>query len=457
MTPRTVGVLVLVTAGCVLSALFSFLVSPAAALVYGFAPPMAVLALWLGWRNPLAIAGLVLLLLPLQPLPTMAMQAAGLWYAKPFSAAKELGLIFAVVALLWRGERPRLLSSDWLLIALVAVAVGCRVFGGVTVGLKDDLEFGLAYAAGRVIQLSFDQQVAWVRRALIMMGALSVLALLEYWYGGIAVRMLLMHWMPADLPSQFTATGYSAYRVAATLNGPVEFGCLCAFMFILVAAYRDALSWKLHLLLVPIGAGLLLSVTRSAWAAALLGLAIVEWKRGKKVRVIGVLAGAALLFLAIAPLLGLGDYLHATRSGEDVSLQGHEESLRTYWNLALERPMGSGPGTVGPRALERSGTAINVESSYLTLGLQYGVLGGLLFVAFCLAAFYLCWTSGAALGGCAAGILGGYLLTMLVLPMHISFPIAAWAWLPVGMAVSARQSGENARSIFPLAHGSANA
>lgn len=392
----------------------------------------AGIALWASWRWPAAVAIAIVVLAPFQPLPTMVAQAAGSIPVLVASAMKELLMAWVVVAAAVR-YRPRLGVPDVLLLLLLGVAVAHRCFGGTWLGIKDDLEFALPFAAGRCLHISEQGRLLWVKLALAAMMAVALLGLLEFVFVPPELRAL---WMALQaVPSQFYASGYEGARIASTLNGPAEFGLLCGFALVLFAAFRDRLSRRWWLVVPLLAAGLALSVTRSAWIGALLGLTVVEAKR-VGYRGAMLLAGCLLAALFAAVLaLGMTPFFRATTSGEETSLQVHRESLSDYSAAVWRHPLGSGPGTVGPRAVERSAAAVNPESSYLGLALGYGWLGGFLFVAFCWTCLRRCWRIRTATNTAASAMLLGYLAAMFVLPLHMSFSLACWAWFAAGMGV----------------------
>jgi O-antigen ligase len=385
------------------------------------------------WRWPAAVVIAILVLVPFQPLPTMMAQAGGITPILLASSMKEVLMAVAVIAAAghWR---KRLSAVDVVLLILVGLALVHRLFGGTWIGIKDDFDFALPFAAGRVIQLSQEGRVLWVKLALASMSVVAILGLLEFHFVPAELRVL---WMGLQqIPTQYHATGYEGGRIGSTLNGPAEFGMMCTFALVLFAAFRDRLARRWWFAVPVLSAGVLLSVTRSAWIAAALGLVAVELRRGHRLRTGVLLAAAMTAALLAAQLLGLSDFLAATSSREDVSLQGHVESLAEYTAAVWEHPLGTGPGTVGPRALERSSTAVNPESSYLAIAVAYGILGGLLFVAFCALGLWYCYRLSSQLSIAALGMLLGYAASMFVLPNYMSFCMGSWVWFAVGMVVS---------------------
>jgi O-antigen ligase len=375
----------------------------------------------------------ILVLTPFQPLPTMIAQAADIKPILVASAMKEVLMAVAVLAAATR-LRPKLATVDIVPLLLLGLAVVHRAYGGTWMGIKDDLEFVLPFAAGRVIQLSQERRLLWVKLALVSMTVVAMLGLVEYFYVPPTLRAL---WMGLErIPAQEYAAGYGHYRIGSTLVGPDEFGMMCAFALVMFVAFRDHLPRRWWLAALVLSVGVLLSVMRSAWAAAVLGIAAVEIRRGHRLRA-GLVIGAALtVVLLVAEPLGLSNFLAATSSGQEESLRGHEQNLARYSAAVWENPFGTGPGTVGPHASARLSKDISPENSYLALALGYGIVGGILFAVFCALGLWYCYRLSSELGMAALGMLLGYAASMFVLPNHMSFAMGSWAWFPVGMVVT---------------------
>lgn len=301
-------------------------------------------------------------------------------------------------------------------------------------GIKDDWEFALPFAAGRLFSIPAEYELRWVKIVMASMSVVAVLGILEYLFVPLELRMLWVGMTQAA--TQFSAMGYSGERIGSTLAGPAEFGNLCALALILWVAYRSRLDRKWLGAVGLLAIGLFLSLTRSAWIAAAIGSIFFEFRSGSKVRVLVMASACVALFLALLPTLGLKQFYSYTASGEDPSLEGHIRSVEKYVNVTIEHPLGTGPGTVGPRALERDPTAVDIESSYLTISVQYGILSGILFVLFCFLCLKGCLDNPSRLGLAAASMLLGYLLMLAIMPGHQSLPTAALVLFPVGAALN---------------------
>ncbi|HMD85089.1 MAG TPA: O-antigen ligase family protein [Terriglobia bacterium] len=422
-----------------------------------FLPPLLIwaalglFALALGalaiWRWPIAAAAGVLIAIPFLPLPTMIGQATGVPFVQAASAMKEVVLMASAVILAIRSRQPAKGGTlNWILFGLLSIAFLHGLLGGGWMGVKDDFELVIPFLLGRLLPLDEAHQLRWVRCGLVVIAVVASLGLLEFIFVPLEMRMAMLSIAASEVPSQYTAAGYSGTRIASTLAGPAEFGNLCAMALVLFYSYRSRLSPKWYFAVSVVGLGLVLSVTRSAGLAALVGIGVVAIRERKKRPLVYGAAAALILLLVAVPRLGLIDYVATATSGDEISFQGHVESISSNIETVLKHPMGTGAGTVGPRAIERSSQAIGIENSFLTVAVQYGWLAGLLFVSFFAALALKCWKSKSVLGTCAVALLACYGLFMAVMPAHQSLVTACWVLIPAGVATGHGRGSLPARS-----------
>lgn len=422
-----------------------------------FLPPLLILAAFglfavaltglAIWRWPIAAAASVLIAIPFLPLPTMIGQATGVPFVRAASAMKGVVLLASVVVLAIRSRKPSHGGTlNWILFGLLSIAFLHGLFGGGWMGVKDDFELVIPFLLGRLLPLDEAQQLRWVRTGLIVVAVVAMLGLFEFLYVPLEMRMAMLSLAGSEVPTQFTAAGYSGTRIGSTLSGPVEFANLCALALVLFLSYRSRLSPKWYLAVSVVGLGLVLSVTRSAWLAALAGICVVSIRERKKRFMAYGAAVALILLMVAAPRLGLTDYIAATIGGEDPSARGHVESITSNIETVLEHPIGTGAGTVGPRAMARSSGAINIENAFLTVAVQYGWLAGLLFVWFFVALALKCWKNKSELGTAAIALLTCYVVFMAVMPAHLSLATACWVLIPVGVATGRGRGSSPGRS-----------
>jgi O-antigen ligase len=304
-----------------------------------------------------------------------------------------------------------------------------------------DFSFMLAYAAGRVVLLTADQQKVWARVAVWIVAALSVLGMSEVFFLGQGPRTLL-YLSVADgftpdgtLDGRFFANSFEGLRESAGMVSPPFFALLCMAALVVWWVYlRNPVPAA------GVTGGLICSVTRSAWLGTAVAIALLAVLMGQTRRLYTYAALVLVLFVASVPFLGLGNFLSSTKTGEDPSAQGHQESLVNGLEYVVGHPFGSGPGNydrpVGAKhSMVSSSSAPFIENSYLMLASEYGVLAGVCFLGFLTAAVRLAWRERKPLGYVALGILVGFGGAMMFAPLHQDFALASWIWFPVGLAI----------------------
>jgi O-antigen ligase len=186
-----------------------------------------------------------------------------------------------------------------------------------------------------------------------------------------------------------------------------------------------------------IGAGLLATVTRSGVIAAVAGLVILGVRRRESAR-LAVFGCIAIVGLIIAiQALNLNHFLAATfTEGADTSRIGHVQTVNEGISALLDHPLGLGAGTIGQRRLVVDPHAMNPESSFIAIALEYGILTGLLYFGFFVSCLWSLYKVRRPLGDAAFSILLGYGVLLAVGPIHFDIPLACWVWIPVGMGVT---------------------
>lgn len=418
-----------------------FAVAILSGLSHSFVPLAFVVAaavLVFSWRRPVIVLGIILAALPFLPLPTLAAAAAGVPNVELMSAFKEIGILICAISLaVRRGYRWTL--ADTLLLALTLLVSFSVALGGDARGVKDDLDFVLAFFAGRVLTLDPNRELRWVKIALVLLSVLAVGGLIEAFVLGPAPRTLLMGFAdPNELPVSFRASFYSGFRPGSFTSSPLSFGPFCMIGVVLLLIYGRTLSRRWWLTLVPIAAGLIASLTRGAWLGVAVGAALVAWRTGRKAEIVKLLAATAVVALALLPLLNAGEFIGATKSGEDNSLQVHRSEI--FEAIEQIKPFsGTGAGSVGPRAIARSGTATNIDGGYIIFGLEYGLLAAVLLLLFYLNCLSRCARDSSALGTLAVCMIVITAILQVFMVVSVDFNLSAWMLLPVGMAYTNAQ------------------
>lgn len=399
---------------------------------------LAVALLWLAFCRSMLALGALLAVMPIYPLTLYVARFFGppLMMSHAVQASDRIALLVVTCILFWRNG-IKLKLPDWLLLACFGLATIRLAFGGTPLPLLSDFNFMIAYAAGRVAILSVRQQEVWARRGVWIVAILSILGMSEVFVFGEGPRTIL--YLAATngttdengtLGGTFHAQGFTGLRESATMTGPIQFASLCMVGLILCWVYRQKL-----LPMTMIVAGLICTVTRSAWlgtAVAIPLLAVIMDQKKRLLRYAGLVLG---LFLIAIPVLGLSDYLFLIKSGQEYSSESHKDSLADGFRYVIEHPLGSGPGNAGSYSTKENDNGVFIEDTYLSLAAEYGIPTALCFVGFLLSALSTALRERTPLGYAAVGILVGFALVMMVAPLHQDFSLASWLWFAVGVAI----------------------
>jgi hypothetical protein len=321
------------------------------------------------------------------------------------------------------------------LLACFTLAIIRTAFGGTLVGFVTDFAFVIPYFVGRMTVLATKQEHLWARCAVWIVAILSLLGLTEVFIFGEGPRTLLYMAIDSEaeggqLSGSFHGVAFGGLREAATMVGPNDFGVLCMIALIIWWVYcRNPLPAAM------IAVGLICSVTRAAWlgtAVAIPFLALMT-QQGKRLVLYTTLALA--LFAAAVPVLGLSDYLFATKTGQDTSMDWHRDSILNGLKYAADHPFGLGNTKLNPQFIKLDANLTIFETTYPYFAAEYGIAASLCFGGFLFSPLFLLWRKQSQLGYAAAGILVGMSLVMVItLPLR-DRRLSAWALLPIGMAV----------------------
>jgi hypothetical protein len=405
-------------------------------LRYVLVPPLAALVLWASWKHPKWTVGLILALLPFQPFVTEVAQINGVPFAQAVSALKELCMLVAVLRL-WRNRRWGWIEScAFLPLGIAAIWLVHNPTANAALGVKDDLEMFLPYLAGTVVLLDGSSVDSWKRRAIAILSIVALLGVVEFVFIGPAPRLALMEIeKESDIPSTFGAEGLDQFRAAGPLDSPVAMGELCAIGILLVISASE-MNWILRgVALLSLAGGMISAVSRSSFlglAAGLLFWLLRSQKRKGAILALMLVTAMAVIFFSSSTA---SDFARATVSRQDNSLQGHLETFAYAAGILASHPFGIGPGTVGIRAMTISGSAINVESAYLTLGVEYGVIVALSFALFCAGVLWVCWGGETEICTLGGSIMASHAAIMVFVAAQIGFSVSSWVFFPAGVAV----------------------
>jgi hypothetical protein len=326
-------------------------------------------------------------------------------------AADVLALLFAVAVCVYA-----LLPQGWL--------DGSADHGAIGLALKHDLIPVGAYFLGRSCILRREELVPLVWTLVGAAAAVAALGLLDdffvpiSWWRNSAVvdyfhKQLGYHYHgTGGLPENFvfnnggdTAGFYR--RLVSTFLGPLASAYMFVTALILGAAFLRRLRVLIPLCIV-IAAGLLFTFSRSSLivlAAGFVVLAFVTrawWPLAAAVVTLAVSVAWVQVFPHVAPT---GKWTQAdlvqqrnnarqepgasgsAGSIDEPSIHSHWISLREGVRTVIHHPQGFGLGNAGQTA-SRTGTAIKAgESNYTEIGVETGLFGALVWIAWDLATF----------------------------------------------------------------------
>jgi hypothetical protein len=421
----------------IITASLAIFASPLMLLV----PLVGAALLWLVLNYPVSALGVVLAFMPFDFMAIALGKFYGLPHMTLVSACDKEVILLLLTFILWRQNGFKPTAPDWFLLACFTLAVMRTAFGGTLVGLVTDFAFIIPYFVGRVTVLTTKQEHIWARCAVWIVGILSVLGLVEVFIFGEGPRTLLYLAIGSEaeggqLTASFHATGLTGPREAATTGGPNGFGAFCMVALIIWWVYcRNPLPAAM------IAAGLICSVTRSAWLGTAAAIPLLAVITHQKKRLVLYATLALALFAASIPVLGLSDYLFATKTGQDPSAEGHRDQILDGLKYAADHPFGSGNGKVGPLASKEVSNVPVFETTYPALAAEYGIATVLCLVGFLFSVLYLAWREQSQLGYVAVGILVGISLVMMFTLPLTDRRLASWAWFPVGLAVRSCLNG----------------
>ena len=397
------------------------------------------------WRQPLVALYLFVVGLALHNAVLAALYAAGVHGTTltAIAAWKEILLAVALAHVgldAWRARRLpfRFGVADWLALGFGALVVlyalipqsaldGLAGHKAVALALRHDLVPVAAYFLGRSLLLGRDdlRRLGWtllgVAALVAGIGLIDVYAVsigwwrtngvvdyfhrhLGYNYHGTGVRTEpdgSVYGLPENFIYNVGGDKPFLRRLVSTFLSPLASG------YLFVVALLVALRWRRTaiVLSVVVGAGLLWTFSRSSLVALAVGLVVLSAIRRRltefvvAVVVIAVAIGWAHLFPKIGPTgtftkvdvtyqqaIGkAGPKGFSAASTSEPSLHEHWVALKDGVRTMIHHPQGYGLGNVGQTA-SRTGTPLKAgESNYTELGVELGVLGALLWIAWGLA------------------------------------------------------------------------
>ena len=403
---------------------------------------LAVYALLLGvaaaavWRRPIVALYFFVVGLALHNAVMASLYAAGVRGSTltAITAWKEILLVVALARVIRDAARDRRLPFrpgivDWLalafaLLACVYALIPQSTLGGlagrhaVALALRHDVVPVGAFFLGRFLVVGRDdlRRLAWTLLGtagfVAALGVVDVYAVPIGWWRTNGVVDYFRKHLGYDyhgtggLPENFiyNVGGDKPFlrRLVSTFLSPLASGYLMVVALLLAPRRRVAIP-----LAVVAFAGLLFTFSRSSLVALAVGLVVLGVLRRRPrelaaaVVVIGIAIGWAHVFPKIAPTgtFTKSDltYQHQRAKGTTGSFtatSSNEPSLHEHWTALkdgvrtmVHHPQGYGLGNVGQTA-SRTNTPLKAgESNYTEIGVELGVLGALLWIAWGLALF----------------------------------------------------------------------
>ena len=389
-------------------------------------------------------------------------------------------LLAGVLALVvWQGRRlPIATLADRLALAYAALVVvyalipqdwlgGEATTRGVLLALRHDLVPVAAYAIGRLVSLARRDETRLLVLAVATAVGVALLGILD------AYLVPLQWWRDSGVPGWFDEQlgldyeGLSGLpenwvyntgdetnpirRAVSTFLGPLAVAYMLVVVLLLLAA-RPRLTWPWLAAAGIAYAGLLFTHTRAAFlalAGGLVVLALVQ-RRWRPVALAVASLVVSIAFVSVYDRIGPSTsytqaelaFLRANAAAEpdaesdpfsadESSLASHLRNLRDGLETVLRHPQGFGLGNAGVVA-KRTGVDIKAgESTYTELGIETGLAGMLLFVAWNAAVLVGLWRRAAWIAAAFAAVLALALQTD-VLGVHW---LAYCVWAAAGAAL----------------------
>jgi hypothetical protein len=366
----------------------------------------------------------------------------GAWRARTFAWrwCDALALAYAAVVVIWS-----VLPQGWL--------GGHATHRGIVLGARHDLVPVAAYVLGRGLALSERElrrlgvTILATAAGVAAFGLVDIYAIPLSWWrrsgapGWFHEQLGFDYRGLSHLPENFvynTGNEEPLRRLVSTFLSPL------ATSYLLVVALLLAVAWLVRrrpplLVWIPLAAllfaGLLWTHSRSSYfalAAGLVAIALVRRRQG-----LALLATAAVVVVSslvfvkaytdVAPstsftpreLAYQRQHAHTTGGSAgggftDASTSSHWRSLRAGIRKVVHHPQGFGVGNAGSTAARTGATVEAGESTYTELGVDAGLVGALLFIAWSLVLLRDVLPCAAWLGGALVAVLALALQTDVI-------------------------------------------
>jgi hypothetical protein len=345
------------------------------------------------------------------------------------SAWKEVVLLvaLALVVRARRGVPFKATGADWLALAFGAFVLlyallpqgwlgGGASAKGVLYGVRHDLLPVAAYFLGRGLDLTRDDMrrlsftIVGTACALAAIGLVDVYAISLQWWresgapGWFKEQLGLQYKGLSGLPENFvynTGNERPLRRLVSTFLSPLASSYVFVVALLLLWTWRRLTVWWLVAASL-VSAGLLWTHSRSAYVALAVGLVAIALSRRGPAAVAAAVAvvGVGALFVRVYPSIApetrfTPRELELQRAGasrgeagngvSDASTKSHWRNLKDGVETVARHPWGYGVGNAGVTASRTHVELKAGESTYTELGVETGLLGALVFVAWAVA------------------------------------------------------------------------
>lgn len=331
-----------------------------------------------------------------------------------------------VVAARW-GRPFEMTVTDWLALAFGGFVVlygvlpqsllhGAATHRGILYGARHDLLPVGAYFLGRGLDLTERERSRLCRTVLATAALVAVFGLVDVyavslsWWRGAAGwyrDQLGLNYGPglSRLPQNFVynvGDGVIYRRLTSTFLSPLA----SAYMLVVALFFVQLRTRRGQAVAVLLFAAILWSHTRAALIALVAGLLLIALVRRRWRLVAVAVLVAAVSFAFVKEYSHFAPRAHFTPSelkaqeanarkaptvsndataANESSTSEHFASLREGVRTVVHHPWGFGLGNAGVTA-SRTGVPVKAgESTYTELGVETGIAGGIVFVAWCLA------------------------------------------------------------------------
>ncbi|NQX10454.1 O-antigen ligase family protein [Microbacteriaceae bacterium VKM Ac-2855] len=191
-----------------------------------------------------------------------------------------------------------------------------------------------------------------------------------------------------------------------------------------------------------------LTQSRSGYIGlAILAVTLVAWALFRRRP---MLVWAMFTIAGVAAVAGVTLYLYIDKvisHVADPSLIGHSDSLFENLPFLISHPFGLGLGKVGPRAQLYSTDSVLVESFFLVLAIESGLLVMALFAALVAYLFVHGIRAGTLDGLLPTAAIAGALVSFTVLPTLQEGPVAYTLWIVCGIGLVAGRPSSGIRPV----------